>query len=122
MGLFTPDQQVITLGSQILQVVAVSEPFYAVVIILEGTFNGAGDTRIPFLMSVFTMWGVRIVSTWFCINVFHLGLTAVWICMVADNMTRFLLMTHRYCGHRWRHGLAKSPGEDTYNRKTTKRL
>lgn len=120
MSLFTPDQQAIALGGQVLRVVAVSEPFYAVVIILEGTFNGAGDTRVPFLMSVFTMWGVRIVSTWFCVNVFHLGLTAVWGCMVADNMTRFLLMSHRYRGRRWRHGLSKSRVENTYNVKTSK--
>lgn len=107
MGIFTPDQQVISLGGRVLRVVAVSEPFYAVVIILEGTFNGAGDTRVPFLIAVFTMWGVRITSTWLCINVFHLDLTAVWGCMVADNMTRFLLMTHRYRGHRWRYGLIR---------------
>lgn len=107
MSIFTPDHQVIVLGGQVLRIVAVSEPFYAVVIILEGTFNGAGDTRVPFLMSVFTMWGVRIISTWFCVNVFQLGLTAVWECMVADNMARFLLMIHRYRGHRWRHGLSE---------------
>ena len=102
MGCFTPDEGVIALGAQVLRIVAVSEPFFAVVIILEGTFNGAGDTRAPFLISVSCMWGVRIVSTWLCISVFRLGLTAVWWCMVADNMTRFVCMLYRYRGRRWK--------------------
>lgn len=105
MALFTRDPQVIAQGAQALRIVAVSEPFYAVVIILEGTFNGAGDTRAPFVISVSCMWLVRLLSTWFCVNVFHLGLRAVWWCMVADNMARFVLLLHRYRGRRWRRTL-----------------
>ena len=105
MSIFTPDPQVIALGGQVLRIVALSEPFYAVVIILEGTFNGVGDVRAPFLISVSCMWGVRLVSTWMCVNLFHLNLAAVWWCMVADNMTRFVFMLHRYRGRRWRKAL-----------------
>lgn len=105
MSIFTPDSQVIAMGGQVLRIVALSEPFFAVVIILEGTFNGVGDVRVPFLISVSCMWGVRLVSTWVCVNLLHLDLNAVWWCMVADNMTRFLLMLHRYRGRRWRKAL-----------------
>ena len=102
MSFFTPDQAVIALGASVLRIVSVSEPFFAVVIILEGTFNGAGDTRVPFLISLFSMWGIRIVCTYVCIHFFHLGLTAVWWCMVGDNMARFILLTLRYRGSRWK--------------------
>lgn len=102
MGLFTPDQEVIALGADVLRIVSVSEPFFAMLIILEGVFNGAGDTRAPFLISLATMWGVRIVCTLLCVGVFHLGLTAVWWCMVADNMSCFLAMLIRYRGRSWK--------------------
>lgn len=105
MGLFTPDREVIALGARVLRIVAVSEPFFAVLIILEGVFNGVGDTKAPFVINLCTMWGVRIVFTALCVGVFHLGLTAVWWCMVADNMGRFLAMLIRYRGTRWKREL-----------------
>lgn len=105
MRIFTPDPQVIAMGGQVLRIVALSEPFFAVVIILEGTFNGVGDVRAPFLISVSCMWGVRLVPTWVCVNLLHLDLRAVWWCMVADNMSRFVFLLRRYRGRRWRRAL-----------------
>lgn len=102
MQIFTPDQQVIELGARVLKIVAVSEPFFAVIIIMEGIFNGVGDTKVPFLFSLCTMWGVRIVFTFLCVSVFHLGLEAVWLCMVADNLTRFVCMVVRYARGSWK--------------------
>ena len=100
MGLFTPDAEVVAGGITILRLVALSEPIFGVVIMLEGIFNGAGDTRMPFVISLVSMWGVRIASTWVCVNIFHLGLTAVWLCMIADNVCRFILLTIKY--RRWK--------------------
>lgn len=102
MGLFTRDAQVIAQGASALRIVAVSEPFFAVLIIIEGVFNGVGDTRAPFLFALCTMWGIRITATWFCVHVFHLGLNAVWFCMIADNIARFLCMLFRYRSEGWK--------------------
>lgn len=96
MRLFTPDEQVIKGGVAVLRIVALSEPVFGVVIMLEGIFNGAGDTKMPFVISMVSMWGVRLVSTWVCIHRFGLGLNAVWLCMVADNVCRFILLTAKY--------------------------
>lgn len=106
MRLFTPDPDVIALGAQVLRIVAVSEPFFAVVIILEGTFNGIGETKIPFFISIAAMWGVRIVFSWLCVCVFHLHLVSAWICMVADNLTRFACLLLWYAKGSWRKKLA----------------
>ncbi len=96
MKLFTKDEQVIALGASVLRIVSVSEPFFAVSIITEGVFNGVGDTKAPFLISLSTMWGVRVVSTFVCVKIFGLGLTAVWMCMVADVIVRCILMAYRF--------------------------
>jgi len=92
MTLFISDADVIALGSSALKIVAVSEPIFGLAIIMEGIFNGAGDTRHPLIFSTLTMWLVRILGTWLCINVFSLGLNAVWLCMVGDNSIRGLLL------------------------------
>lgn len=106
MSIFTPDPAVIALGARVLRLVSVSEPFFAALIILEGVFNGAGDVRMPLLFSILSMWGVRIFCTRLCVTRLRLGLTAVWGCMVADNLTRFALMAHRYRGEHWKRGIS----------------
>ena len=105
MRIFTPDEDVIALGARVLRIVSVSEPFFAVVIILEGVFSGVGDVRAPLLFSLFSMWGVRLCLTALCVFRLGLGLEAVWCCMVADNLTRFFLLFSRFCGRRWKRGL-----------------
>lgn len=105
MRIFTKDPQVIALGASVLRIVAVSEPFFAVLIILDGVCNGVGDTKAPFLFSLFSIWGMRIAGTFLFVSVLHFGLKAAWVCMVADNMTRFVLMLTRYLRGGWKRGL-----------------
>lgn len=117
MGLFTKDPQVVALGASVLRIVAVSEPFFAVLIILDGVCNGVGDTKTPFLFSVLSMWGVRILGTYLCITVFPFGLRAAWICMVGDNMTRFGLMLARYLRGGWKRRLELDPPASAESRR-----
>ena len=92
LSIFTPDADVIREGVKIMRIVAVTEPIYAAAIVLEGIFDGMGDTKTPFIVSIATMWGIRILCTFLCVSVFHLGLTAVWTCMAADNVTRAIVL------------------------------
>ena len=91
MGIFTKDAQVIRQGADVLRLVAVSEPVYGIGIILDGVFDGIGDTRTPLCCSVSTMWGIRILFTWICVTFLGLGLHAVWCCMVANNVAKTML-------------------------------
>lgn len=102
MSIFIKDPAVIKSGSSVLRIVAVSEPMFGALIILEGIFNGVGDTKTPVFVSILSMWGVRILATFLCISVFKLGLKAVWICMVADNMFRFTLLFIRFISGAWK--------------------
>ncbi len=36
--------------------------------------------------ALFSMWGVRVFLTFLCVHVFHLGLYAVWGCLIANNV------------------------------------
>ena len=76
----------------------------------EGVFNGVGDTRAPFVISMGTTWGVRILLTALCVHVFHLGLPAVWVCMALDNISRAALLGARFLGSRWKRALNLSAG------------
>ena len=84
--IFAKDPAVIGLGSTVLRMVALSEPFYGVSIITEGMLQGAGKTSVPFVFNVACMWGVRIGGTLICTRLLGLGLVAAWCCMIANNM------------------------------------
>ena len=111
LGIFTRDAAVIALGTQLLKIVAFSEPFFAAAIIMEGVFNGVGDTKAPFVISLMTMWGIRILFTFLVVNVFHLGLASVWLCMVGDNVTRCILLVFRYFRGSWKRRLDLEPAK-----------
>lgn len=91
MRLFTPVDAVAVLGAQMLRLVALSEPFYGLMIVLEGVFYGLGRTRYAFFVETAGMWGVRILFTFLCVNVWGLSLRAVWCCMIADNVCKAVL-------------------------------
>ena len=101
LSIFTKEYEVIALGTVVLRMVAVSEPMFGVLVILEGIFNGVGDTVKPFYYALFSMWGVRVFLTFLCVNVFHLGLYAVWGCMIANNVCLGSLFIIRYFRGGW---------------------
>ena len=101
MAIFSTSPEVIGLGTAVLRMVAVSEPFYGFSIILEGMMLGVGNTREPFVYNILGMWGVRIVGTFLCIRFFAGGLVSAWGCMIAHNMLLFVLFLICYLRGRW---------------------
>ena len=101
MGLFSKDPEVIAIGATVLRMVAVSEPFYGVFIIIEGMMQGMGNTVLPFVFSISGMWGVRIVGTFVCTQLLGMGLISAWACMIAHNLLLFALFMTCYASGRW---------------------
>lgn len=91
MSIFTSDASVIILGAVVLRMVAVSEPFYGVSIVVEGMLQGVGKTMAPFVINILGMWGIRIVGTYICTEFLELGLVSAWACMISHNLLIFTL-------------------------------
>ena len=101
MKLFSADAMVIALGAAVLRMVAVSEPFYGVSIIIEGMMQGMGNTMLPFIFGISGMWGVRIVGTFICSQLLGMGLISAWACMITHNLLIFVLFLGCYLTGRW---------------------
>lgn len=101
MQLFTQDPAVIQLGSIVLRMVALSEPFYGVSIIIEGILQGVGKTITPFVYNILGMWGIRIVGTFICTQILGFGLVSAWACMIAHNLLLFLMFLIHYLRGNW---------------------
>lgn len=91
MSLFTPSRPAVDLGAEMLRLVALSEPFFGLMVVLEGIFYGLGRTRYSFIVETVGMWCVRILFTFLCVRYWGLGLRAVWYCMIADNVCKAVL-------------------------------
>lgn len=99
MPLMTPDTEVQQLTTTILRIEALVEPFYAMSIVCYGVFVGAGDTKMPCMMNLFSIWCVRIPLA------LHLsqtmGLKGAWIAMAIELtfrgtmfLTRLIIKTY----------------------------
>lgn len=107
MDIFSDDVQVILLGTIVLRMVAVSEPFYGMSIVIEGMMQGMGRTMVPLVCNIFGMWVVRILGTYICVHFFGLGLIAAWACMIGHNLFLFLLFVFYYFSNGWDKGIKK---------------
>lgn len=101
MYLFIKSKEVISLGSKVLRMVAVSEPVFGFSIIVEGMMLGVGKTKEPFVYNIIGMWGVRIVGTFICTQFLGMGLVAAWACMIAHNTLLFILYLISYIRGTW---------------------
>ncbi len=101
VSLFSKSNEVIRLGTTVLCMVAVSEPFYGFSIIVEGFLMGVGKTKLPFIYNLFGMWGVRIVGTYICTQLLGMGLVSAWACMIAHNLLLFVLFLICYIRGTW---------------------
>lgn len=93
MGFLTSSKNAAALGGDMLKMVAFTEPFFGLMIVMEGILYGLGRTKYAFVVETFCMWGIRILFTAICVKIWHLGLISVWYCMIADNICKALLLT-----------------------------
>jgi putative MATE family efflux protein len=101
MRIFSADAEVIALGTTVLRMVALSEPFYGVSIIIEGMLHGMGKTVMPFVTNITGMWCIRIVGTFICTQLLSLGLVSAWGCMILHNLALFAVFFGYYLSGRW---------------------
>ena len=107
MAIMSPVQSIITEGAQALRIEAFAEPMFAAAIVCNGVFVGAGDTMKPAIMSLTSMWGVRLtLAAWLAKD--H-GLRGVWTAMAIELTFRGLIFLTRLFKGSWNKSLrAKS--------------
>lgn len=101
MRIFTKSEEIISVGTKVLMMVALSEPAYGIAIIIEGIFHGVGDTMSTFVYGASGMWGVRILGTYIFVILLGHGLVAAWACMIAHNLVLSLFLSIRYIRGKW---------------------
>ncbi len=99
MAIMTPVDAIIQEGAQALRIEAWAEPMFAATIVCNGIFIGAGDTLIPAIMSLSSMWGVRLTLAYFLAP--RYGLRGVWTAMAIDLTFRGIIFLVRLVRGKW---------------------
>ncbi len=102
MSLFSPDPEIVAIGSKALMVIALSQPFQAVAQVTAGSLRGAGDTRFPMLSSFLGVWLFRLPFAYLFGPVLGWGLSGIYIANVLDGAARATATTLRYRSGKWR--------------------
>jgi putative MATE family efflux protein len=92
-NMLTPDQDVRLLATNVLRIELFAEPLFGVSIVASGALRGAGDTLIPSILNLISIWGVRIVLSLLLVSRF--GLEGVWLAMCLELCVRGILMLGR---------------------------
>lgn len=91
--ILTPDPAVRELAAQVLRIGLLAEPLFGVSIVAAGALRGTGDTFVPSLMNLGSIWIVRIGLALLLVK--PMGLHGMWIAMAVELCVRGLLMLYR---------------------------
>ncbi len=106
MSCLTDEAEVIELGAIYLRLMGSVQIPQLIAGILSGAMRGGGDTKAPMYIGGIGIWGIRIPFSFILSQRFGMGIIGVWVAMVMDLVTRFVLTTLRYRGGKWKRALA----------------
>ena len=104
MSLMTPVDEIIAIGAECLRIEAFAEPMFAASIVINGIFVGVGDTLRPAIMSLASMWGVRLTLAALLATTY--GLPGVWTAMAIELTFRGIIFLVRLVQGGWMRKMA----------------
>ena len=102
IALYNSNEQVILAGSQVLILIAFSQPIQADQFVVSGGLRGAGDTRFTAFVMLITVLGVRSGFAIITVTFLNWGLWGAWIALISDQVVRTVLMGFRYNSGKWK--------------------
>jgi putative MATE family efflux protein len=106
LRIFTSDATVIQLGISYLRIVGVCYIFFAIMFVSNGVINGAGHTFITAVISLFSLWVVRVPLAYYLAH--RLGsVRGVWYAIAASFAVSMLSSLSYYASGRWRRAVVR---------------
>lgn len=100
-SLFFEDEQVLEMGVLITRFISVIVLFQISQIIYAGCLRGAGDVKYCLRVALISVTCIRTIVTWILTGPVNLGLAGIWIGVLSDQLSRFLLLRPRFNQGAW---------------------
>lgn len=100
-GLYFKEPHIVEIGVQIMQIIVVVVMLQISQVIYMGCLRGAGDVKFTTMVSTFSVTFVRTFSSYLLCYPLGLGVIGIWLGVVCDQLTRFLLTRWRFRSGVW---------------------
>lgn len=107
---FTDDPAVIAAGVQFVRMLAIAQPFIALMQAVSGALQGAGDTRPPLYYTLIAQWLIAIPLAYVLTFPLGLGMAGVWIAVVVSPMVQGVLVVNKFRSGSWKQHYARAQG------------
>jgi putative MATE family efflux protein len=100
-SVFSPDLQTIVASATYLEILAFSQVFMGIEMVLEGAFSGAGNT-VPAMVISVPLNLARIPMAYVLAGTFGLGINGVWWSISGSSIAKGLVMVFWFSRGRWK--------------------
>ena len=107
LSVFIHHEPVLAIGVQYLRIVAPCYLLFALMFVSAGVVNGAGQTLIPMLLTLISLWVVRVPLAWYLSQHTPLAIKGIWIAMAAGFCVTGCVSYLYYLSGRWKKAAAK---------------
>ena len=84
---FIPNDPVVTKwGVMLFKIISPSVVFFGILMVINGAFQGAGDTKPPMILNIVRLWGIRVPLAYLLAITFHFGPVGIWFSMFLSNI------------------------------------
>jgi Na+-driven multidrug efflux pump len=94
--------ETVALSIAFIHILGAAQPLMAIEFALGGALRGAGDTRFPLFAILTGLFVFRLGAAFAIARPFFDGVTAVWLCLLADYAVKAGLLGLRFASGRWR--------------------
>ena len=91
MGFFVADPEVVRHGATLFRIVSVSSVPFTLFMVLNGAFQGGGDTRPVMFLRMLNLCGIRVPLAVFLTFSLSLGPVGIWCAVFVSNVSVALL-------------------------------
>ena len=100
-SLYFREQHILDMGVLICRYLMIIVLLQISQIIFTGCLRAAGDVRYVLFAAMISIAGIRTLSTVLMVNVLGMGLSGVWLGILADQFSRFLMVSMRFKQGKW---------------------
>jgi len=102
LRIFTGDASLVDLSATFLKIQIVCYMVWGLVVVMNLVLNGVGDTLIPMVTNLLTMFGVQLGLAYYLPRVTDLGVNAIRWAVVAGIMGRAIIYPTYFALGKWK--------------------
>lgn len=101
MRLFFEEEEIVAIGVNIMHIIIFVVILQIAQVIYMGCLRGAGDTLYTAIASTVSVTVMRTLGSYFFGYVLQMGITGIWLGVVADQLSRFIFASIRFRQGKW---------------------